>query len=157
MINPDHLRKYVIEPSLLRLGTRYKSDDAVELLLMIAAHESVLGHYLHQEGGPAVGIYQMEPNTFHDILVNFVKYNRQLESQLGKQFYALPNPAYMAFDLSFATAMARVHLYRVPSKLPDRRDIRGMAEYAKEHWNTELGAATVEDYENAYRELVLGE
>lgn len=157
MIKPDHLRKYVIEPALLRLGSRYKSDDAIELLLMIAAHESKLGYYLHQEGGgPAVGIYQMEPATFHDILINYVKYNRLLESQLGK-FYEFPNPAYMAFDLSFATAMARIHLFRVPSSLPDRRDIRGMAEYAKAHWNTELGAATVEDYENAYRELVLGE
>jgi hypothetical protein len=157
MIKPDHLRKYVIKPSLQRLGQRYVSDDAVELLLMIAAHESRLGYFLHQEGGgPAVGIYQMEPATFHDILMNYVKYNRILESSLGK-FYEFPNPAFMAFDLSFATAMARVHLYRVPSALPDRRDITGMAEYAKKHWNTELGAATVEDYEKAYRELVLGE
>ena len=156
-IEPNHLRKYVIEPSLLRLGTRYKSDDAVELLLMIAAHESKLGHYLHQVGGPAVGIYQMEGETFHDCLVNFVRYNRVLESKQGQEFYRLPNPAFMAFDLSFATAMARVQLYRDSEALPHRSDVRAMAEYAKRVWNTEAGKATVEDYENAYRELVLGE
>ncbi|AUS01812.1 hypothetical protein NVP1293O_24 [Vibrio phage 1.293.O._10N.261.52.E1] len=157
MIRPDHLRKYVIEPSLIRLGSRYKSDDAVELLLMIAAHESHLGEYLHQVGGPAVGIFQMEPATFHDCLVNFVRYNRILENQLGQEFYRLPNPAYMAFDLSFATAMARVQLYRQPEALPHRSDIRAMAEYAKKYWNTEAGKATVDDYEQAYRVLVLGE
>jgi hypothetical protein len=123
---------------------------------MIAAHESHLGYYLHQEKGPAVGIYQMEPATFHDCLVNYVKYNSILESSLGR-FYEFPVPAYMAFDLSYATAMARVQLYRAPDRLPHRSDIRAMAEYAKKYWNTELGKATVEDYESAYRELVLGE
>lgn len=155
-IKPDHLRTYVIEPSLDKLGSRYKSQDAVELLLMIAAHESHLGTYLHQEGGPAVGIYQMEPDTFHDCFVNYVRYNPILENALSN-FHQLPMPYNMAFDLSYATAMARVQLYRAPDRLPHRTDISGMAAYAKKYWNTELGKATVEDYEKAYRDLVLGE
>ena len=56
-----------------------------------------------------------------------------------------------------ATAMARIHYYRVPEKLPPKEDIKAMAVYAKRHYNTELGKATWEDYAEAYKLLVLGE
>lgn len=41
------------------------SDNAVELLMLTAAVESNLGHYIKQVGnGPALGIFQCEPNTY---------------------------------------------------------------------------------------------
>lgn len=41
------------------------SVDAVELLMLTAATESNLGYYLKQVGGgPALGIFQCEPNTY---------------------------------------------------------------------------------------------
>lgn len=41
------------------------SADAVELLMLTAATESNLGCYIKQVGGgPALGIFQCEPNTY---------------------------------------------------------------------------------------------
>lgn len=41
------------------------SDNAVELLMLTVAIESNLGHYIKQVGnGPALGIFQCEPNTY---------------------------------------------------------------------------------------------
>ena len=47
------------------------SDNAVNLLMGTAAQESHLGKYRKQiGGGPALGIFQMEPATFNDIVNN---------------------------------------------------------------------------------------
>ena len=70
MIQPEHLVKYVIEPVLKTLDLY--SEDAVNLVLGTACVESECGRWLHQLGtGPALGIYQMEPDT-HDIFITII-------------------------------------------------------------------------------------
>lgn len=170
MINVKQLRELVIQPTLKYLEPEIPySEDAVELLLMTAAHESRLGTYLKQVEGPALGIYQMEPATEQDIHANFLMYKKEIQRKIGEvrnhafMLYADP----LSYDLAYATAMARVHYYRVPEALPKRVGIKhpdqkygwikDMAVYAKRHYNTELGKATWEDYAEAYKQLVLGE
>lgn len=156
-INPDHLRDYVIVPALRRMGESYLSDDAVELLLMIAAHESHLGTYLKQTKGPALGIYQMEPFTFNDILDNYVAYKPNLQYIVQPFVYSTVIPEHLlVHDLQFATIMARIHLLRDRYALPSHTDTVAMAKYAKRVWNTEAGKATSNDYLRAYERLVEG-
>lgn len=54
--------------------------DVVELLLLTCAAESAMGKYIMQVGGPARGIFQMEPNTEKDIWENWLKYKPQKEA-----------------------------------------------------------------------------
>ena len=61
------------------------SDSAVELLMGTCAQESALGKYRRQiGGGPALGIMQMEPNTYKDIVKNYLKYKPALVSNILK-------------------------------------------------------------------------
>ena len=165
MINANQLRELVIRPTLRHLepGIPY-SEDAVELLMMTAAHESHLGTYIAQVNGPALGIYQMEPDTYKDIWFNFLTYKPEISQAISPPY--TPN---LITDLSHATAMARVHYYRVPEALPTRKAIKhpdqkeevtldwiiAMAKYAKKHYNTELGKATWQQYADAYQRYCL--
>ena len=60
-------------PRYARLQTVLVSQEAENLLMGTAAQESALGEYIRQLGnGPALGIFQMEPETFDDIVRNYL-------------------------------------------------------------------------------------
>lgn len=149
-------------PGLLRALIRATADrvglwtPAVETqLLMIAAHESRLGHYLRQTGGPALGIWQMEPATHDDCLAIVVP--RRSEFQRALRVYAHDAgliPQTMVYHHAYACLMARLQIWRVREVLPAEDDLPAHARYAKNHWNTSAGKATVENYLTAYKELV---
>lgn len=124
------------------------NGSAIQLLCMIAAHESGDFHYIKQVKGPALSIFQMEPNTYNDV----VEYIKRRQEQFPVLVHDMPKPAeYMAFDPVYGAAIGRVFLLRVPEALPKTDDIDGLARYAKDHWNTYLGAAKWEDYRNAWQ------
>ena len=75
MIDPGQLRR-IFNISLEPLG--YWSLETQELLMMTAAHESLLGRYLQQKAVPALGLYGMEPATFSDIFINYLNYRTEL-------------------------------------------------------------------------------
>lgn len=162
-MNAKQLRELVIRPTLQYLSPAIPySETAVELLMMTAAHESHLGEYIAQVGGPALGIYQMEPATENDIHDNFLRYRRGLEVDIhGLTSAALiedKDGVDLIYSLPYATAMARVHYFRVPEALPEgslqnEETIRKLAAYAKKYYNTGLGKATEEDYYEAYMRL----
>jgi hypothetical protein len=126
----------------LEACTGIPSDDrAVNLLLLTAAQESHMGTYIEQVGGPALGIFQMEPNTHDDIYANFVKYKDTLGDYLKYTFKDCTAER-LRYDLRYQIVMARLHYYRVPEALPDADDDWGLAHYWKDHYNTHLGAGT---------------
>lgn len=137
-IHPGQLREWVVRPVLRRLGLY--SEAAEELLMLTAATESLCGKYLHQVGGPALGIYQMEPATCRDIYDNYLKYREGLAAEVEK--YG-SSSADLAGNLYYATAMARIHYLRVPEALPSAMDVNGLARYWKDHFNTHLGSGTI--------------
>lgn len=141
-INPGQLREYVIAPVLDHLALPSK-NDAAALLLNTAAAESQR-HFLHQlHGGPALGIYQMEPATHDDIFTNFLAHRTDLRDRvLGLSIDGEPDAGQMIGNLYYATAMARIHYWRVPAPMPDAGDVQAQADYWKAHYNTELGAGT---------------
>lgn len=156
MISPKHLVEYVIKPVLegMDIGGIPYSIEAVHLLVMTAAHESAMGKYLQQVRGPAQGIYQMEPATERDIYENYLRFFKNF--QVAIQQYTLGIPNELQGNLYYATAMARLHYYRVPEALPKIKDFddhysyaTALGEYAKKYYNTELGKATVNMYVNA--------
>lgn len=164
MIDHRQLRRYVIRPVLETLGVY--SQPAEELLVLTAAHESRLGQFLHQVGGgPAIGIFQMEPATHDDIWRNWLHHRPQLAGKVGDFCVPgfedataggeqQPDSGQMAGNLYYATAMCRCHYLRVPDPLPAADDVEGLADYWKTHYNTALGAGTVAQAVAHYRQVV---
>lgn len=156
-MNAKQLRELVIRPILQHLEPSIPySETAVELLMMTAAHESHLGEYIAQVGGPALGIYQMEPATENDIHTNYLFHRWRLDDCVT--VYMTGQEDELVWNMKYATAMARVHYFRVPEPLPEgslqnEETIRKLAAYAKKYYNTELGKATEEDYYEAYMRL----
>jgi len=124
------------------------SQDAGELLLGTACQESGCGRYLRQlGGGPALGIFQMEPATYRDIWANYLRYQESLAAKVIEiAGHVSPAPDVMIWNLRFAAAMARVHYRRVPEKLPTAGNLSGQARYWKQYFNTPLGKGTVQEY-----------
>ena len=155
--DPKQFRECVVRPTLKMLHPEIEySLAAEELLMLTAAHESHLGTYLVQKGGPALGVYQMEPVTHRDLWTNFIKPGSLLNHRL-KLLISLELTDYnnLTGNLFYATAMARVHYFRVKEPLPDVTP-NALAKYWKKHWNTELGKGTVNEALANYARYVNG-
>lgn len=157
MINLEQLVSDVIRPALTYLGAY--SIEAEKLMVGTCAVESNMGHYLRQVKGPAMGIFQMEPATYKDILKNYVIYREDLFKKLFNSFqYGIDDaknnidPLYYAtidklvYDLRFSTQLARIQYMRVPKPLPGAEDYYGQAMYWKSYYNTYLGKGTTDKY-----------
>ena len=153
-IYKEHLRELIADT--LNEIDLY-SDDAVNLLMGTAAQESHLGKYLKQlKSGPALGIFQMEPNTYNDILDNYLKYKSALWEDVQDTclIQALPKQhESLIYNIKLAICMARIHYLRVTEPLPT--DLSGYANYWKKYYNTYLGAGTTEEFIHNYKKYVL--
>jgi len=134
------------------------SKDAVELLMLTAATESNLGQYIRQAGGgPALGIFQMEPKSEGDIWINYLSYRPELGKKISGLFPSggTFEVEEMEFNLGYQITMARIHYLRVPKPLPKADDVEGMANYWKNYFNTSSGKGTVEKAMKAYKKYCI--
>ncbi|WP_065218443.1 MULTISPECIES: hypothetical protein [Butyricimonas] len=130
------------------------SDNAVNLLMGTAAQESRLGKYRKQiGGGPALGIFQMEPATFNDIVNNYLRYKPELAAKIER---AARVSRFKAEDIEnndlLAICMARVHYLRVKKAIPS--NLEGWATYWKRYYNTPLGKGKEEEFIANYKKYV---
>lgn len=117
--------------------------DAEELLVATCAQESHLGQYRQQINGPALGIFQMEPEDCNDIWANYLHYNGDLASWVrGYQKLPILGSREIITNDQLAIALARVHYLRAPGALPSGKDLAALYAYYKAHYNTPQGAAT---------------
>lgn len=150
MLDPKQLRDLVVMPVLQQLDlpsdAPSKGAAAMELLMGTAMQESQLV-YIHQlGGGPAVGLWQMEPATFL-WLAGWVNQRPSLLAKvMGYSIGISPQVNQLAGNVYLACAMARLRYYVVPEALPGQGDAEAQARYYKAHYNTPAGAATVEEY-----------
>lgn len=147
-IEAKQLTAEIIQPALKTIDLWSQAAD--ELVLGTACKESGCGRYLVQlGGGPALGIFQMEPASFHDHL-HWLQSRPLLKARVMELVRDITNPLEMVWNLRFAAAMCRVHYYRKPDPLPSAGNINGQAHYWKQHYNTFLGAGTVVEYVDAW-------
>lgn len=153
-IHPDQLRVYVVRPVLEELGLH--SRAAENLVLGTAAQESKMGHYVHQlGGGPALGIFQMEPFTHDDIWENYLDHIAPLADKvLAAGRVQSADSEQLVGNLRYAAAMCRIHYWRIPAGLPGADDVPALAAYWKRYYNTELGRGTPAEFIANYRKFL---
>ncbi len=144
MLDPQHFLAYVVRPSLDSIGLW--SPAAERLLHGTAITESGLTWLAQKGGGPARGVYQIEPATHDDIWANYLAYRDGLAKRVARLAGEHPRLDQLAWNLGYATAIARLVYYRRPEPLPHADDLAGLARYWKAHFNTNLGAGTPEDF-----------
>jgi len=152
---PKQLRAF-IEDVLNLFGQKansssFDSPSAVELLMLTAAQETHLGKYLKQVRGPALGIYQMEPNTYQDIWANYICYRQNLLDAMNDLYgnSGIEWQLRMRGDLVYQTIMSRIFYMRIPAALPAIDSPMDLAYYWKKYYNTKYGKGTPEEaYKN---------
>jgi hypothetical protein len=133
----------IVRPPLIALAA---TSEAAEMLLMgTAAQESNL-RATRQVGGPALGYFQMEPDTYNDCWTNFLNFRPALAAKVlaVRTAAGAASAADLETDHKYAAAMARVRYMRVAAPIPT--DPKQIAAYWKLYYNTPLGAGTVEDF-----------
>lgn len=145
MIDNQQLR-HLVKETLEELDLF--SWDAFNLVLGTIAHESKMGEYIKQIKGPALGICQMEPPTYNDIVERMSSFHYGKVMQLSGLTSLKCAAAHLEWNLKLAIAMCRMHYYLVPKRLPDTPI--GYAKFWKKYYNTELGAGTGEQFLDAY-------
>tara|TARA_R110002051_G_scaffold303437_1_gene372297 strand:+ start:494 stop:991 length:498 start_codon:yes stop_codon:yes gene_type:complete len=160
-MNAQQLLDYIIKPTLEYMGGNFNSKNAQMLLLATAAIESKCGYYIKQINGPALGIWQMEPNTHDDIWENCDAINGSRKPAfIGNIAFALSpmgkcgDEALMCSPM-YACLMARLKYSMDKEPLPPHNEIFEIYRYYKRIYNTPLGASTFEKFKSAWFECEL--
>ena len=140
--------KKIIKLSLQHLGL--DSEDARNLIYRTGKAESGYKTLQQYGGGPALGFFQMEPNTALDIWNNYVMYRPKYRDKLYSlgfddgtlEFCLLSN-------IGLQAAFCRLHYRRVPSALPASDNLEGQARYWKKYYNSDLGKGTIKHFMEA--------
>jgi len=125
----------------------FNSENAIELICMIAAHQSRQFKRRKQVGAdkPALGLTQIELSTFRTVQEHCDKYQLVIDKLgLDKSFNNIEKSDFLCIVIT------RLRLSMDTRPLPSAGDLMAMSEYCKEFWNTKLGEATPEKYLNDY-------
>ncbi|MBJ7539882.1 hypothetical protein [Marinomonas transparens] len=155
-LNLSQFREYVVIPALSQLSGISYSLAADQLVMGTLAQESH-GTYIKQLGkGPAMGLFQMEPATHADLWLNFIQFRRPIQNSLlvmtsdsvDEKYVSdgFPDHNALVWNNRYAAAMCRVHYYRVKYALPKANNIKALAQYWKDYYNTVHGAGTAEEF-----------
>lgn len=148
MLDVRQVRQLIIKPALEPLGLW--SQIVENLLIGTALQESGL-HWLAQENGPAVGIYQIEPKTYDWIkgkIRDHILYPKIIN--ICGLCYLPNDPAALIWNLRYATVVCRFRYLEVKAPLPETNNISLIADYWKQWYNTPEGAGKAEEFINNY-------
>ncbi len=150
-------RELIVRPTL-KLMDKYVpgmySEAAENLLVGTALVESDLA-YVKQHSGPALSMYQIEPDTELDIMhryINESKYSDDFWEMLYAGNYdSVELNSTLIYDMRYATIVARLRYFMETDPLPDADDIHALGHYWNTHYNANPDFGTVADFENKYR------
>ena len=131
------------------------SHAASNLLLGTAIQESRLSYLKQLGGGPALGVYQIEPATLRDIYKEYLYYRPDLKLVVENIRGFNDDELSIIGNLNYATAIARLVYYRDKMALPDADDVLGLAIYWKRVYNTSLGKGTEQEFVKNYEKYIL--
>ena len=145
VLNAKQHRELVIKPTLLEI--ELWSPAAEELVFGTAIVESRLSFIRQLGGGPALGLWQIEPDNHREGYENFLEYREGLYDQVLS--LSAPGQTFeenLTSNMQYGAAICRLCYYRAPEALPDEGNLKGHARYWKRYYNTPLGAGTEGKY-----------
>jgi hypothetical protein len=153
MLDPAQFREEVVRPALVSIGMHSAAAEA--LVFCTAIQESRLKWLRQHAGGPALGLFQIEPATFQDIYGRYLERKPAIMERLRALETGEPLTRQLISNLSFATAICRLRYWMDRHPLPAIDDADGMGAYWKRVYNTDLGAGRPQEFAALYREHVL--
>ena len=133
------------------------SEDAANLVLGTILVESKAIYLRQLRGGPALGIIQMEPQTFEDIIENYLDYDPPLKEKVIEiANITRLEPQALEYNLVLCIIFCRLHYKRHYIKLYFLPDT--LEEYAKDwkyYYNTHLGAGTEARFIEVYEKYLM--
>lgn len=133
-------RACVVNPALGALvpaGIPY-SLVAADLLMATAAVETNLGSYLVQQGGPALGVFQIQPGTLSSLWANLTPAQLTAVRSISTSQSPISQ---MTYNLVLSAAICRLVYWHNPMPLPPHT-AAGLWDAYKKIWNTEAGKTT---------------
>lgn len=119
------------------------SEDASNLVYRTGMSESGYRH-LEQVRGPAVGFFQVEPDTINDTIDNYLKFRESKLNHLIKHGLDLEDPVNSVLcSIYLQVAFCRYKYWRSPKPIPP--SLEAQAAYWKEIYNGP-GKGTVEHF-----------
>ena len=154
-----HLARHVVKPALIHASGGamhgFDTDTAVWLVTGIAAVESEFRALRQHPTGPALGLWQMEPASADDIWTNFLRFRPDLEGRIHAMLAPTHSRDMQLIDnLRYGAAMARLQIWRSPSRLPASVDPAMFAAIWKRDYNTAAGKGTEAKFMQAWTRLV---
>lgn len=146
-IKASDFRSAVLNPALDALAPagipRTAAADA--LVFATVAQESLVGTWLVQDGGPALGVGQIEPASLNDLVAALTPAQR-----LAVQKIATPEPysVQIVTNLKLAVAMVRLFYYHKPFALAATPTVAWVWDIYKTYYNTAAGAASMGEFVN---------
>jgi hypothetical protein len=144
MIHPGQFRSEVIEPACqLCAGVGIPNTPYVrDLLMATAAQETLLGTWLRQIRGPALGVFEIEPASYATLMRRCNDRQLSLLVELGDE-------GSLTYNLLYSAVVCRIFYWQVPERLPVLTTKQTLWDYYKAHYNTLAGAATYSEFLHA--------
>ena len=146
--------KSLIEKTCSRLGNKYASSEAVNLVLATGIVESRYEYIKQMGDGPARSFWQVEPTTAVDTLAHFLVHRSSLMQKCAeatlvdlKYWQTYDENVWAEIlekNIAAGIVHARLKYWRVPKKMPN--SLEGQADYWKKYYNSESGAGSPEHF-----------
>ena len=147
--------KEIAEHALYKINCY--SDDALALVVRTGMAESgyrALKGY--GDGNPAIGFWQIEPATMHDMIKNYIayrsKYKKALE-ELGMKFEGDDIEISVISNLAVQAALCRLHYRRDSKPIPSWDDLEAQGKNRKREYNTSEGRGTIRHFMKANKDV----
>lgn len=154
-LDPREVRDFIVRPVLgiLQLPSPLVSE---RLVMGTAAQESGFGH-IKQAGGPALGLWQMEPATFNDLFYGYLRHTKVASLRLrlqGCMIDGMEPVDQLKGNLYFSAAMCRIHYYAKPFTMSANASAAELAAIWKKWYNSMLGTGTEAQFIANYAKYV---
>lgn len=144
MIPLTQIRDLVVIPALTTIG--HAEPAAIRLVIGTGLIESQYS-YISQVGGPALGPWQMEPETCNDCWINYLPYQSVLRASITHLMATYQDKVeQLSWNWQYAAAMCRIKYLRSPDPLPNVDDLEGLSMSWKSIYNSGLGAGSVDKF-----------
>jgi hypothetical protein len=151
----NELLTQTIRPVLKILDLQ--SDSMENLLLGTAIHESGMFEYRKQTVGPALSLFQIEPETASFYMNSIKKNNIDVYNKISALGSGDINQDLAGND-KFAAAIAAVlyedRITKRSIELPESKDIQGLGAIWKQLYNTPSGKGTVDQFVSDWNQVI---